>query len=154
MDLTKSEPETVPCGICGKQTKSTGSKRCDRCWELEHRIQADPEIARKILASIPIPETKYRPRQIVAAILALRPEWRAFDEEFNGLFVIEGIPGESDDLRINCGNCNPTICADITFGDDDPVLSLDTELPDDADPVKVAAVLVAKIEEWIATATV
>ena len=46
------EPETVPCGICGIATRMTGTKRCDRCWELETRIKADPEIARQILESL------------------------------------------------------------------------------------------------------
>lgn len=26
-----------------------GTKRCDRCWELEKRIKADPDLARAIL---------------------------------------------------------------------------------------------------------
>lgn len=46
------EAETVPCGLCGKPTTSTGTKRCDRCWELERRIQSDPEIALRILTGI------------------------------------------------------------------------------------------------------
>jgi hypothetical protein len=29
-----------------------GTKRCDRCWELEGRIQGDPELARQILARL------------------------------------------------------------------------------------------------------
>lgn len=45
-------PDTVPCGICGDQTPMTGTKRCDRCWELERRIQRDPVIARKILLQL------------------------------------------------------------------------------------------------------
>ncbi len=28
------------------------TKRCDRCWELESRIQSDPELARKILLAM------------------------------------------------------------------------------------------------------
>lgn len=43
------EPETVPCGLCGTSTRMTGTKRCDRCWELESRIQGNPELARRIL---------------------------------------------------------------------------------------------------------
>jgi len=30
--------ETVPCTTCGESTTSTVTKRCDRCWELENRI--------------------------------------------------------------------------------------------------------------------
>ena len=43
---------TVPCGLCGQPTTYLGTKRCNRCWELEHRIQMEPELARKILAAI------------------------------------------------------------------------------------------------------
>lgn len=42
----------VPCGICGTPTTMTGTKRCDRCWELERRIQANPALARKILENL------------------------------------------------------------------------------------------------------
>ena len=50
----KDERETVPCEICGDQTPMTATKRCDRCWELERRIEADPKIARKILDNLPV----------------------------------------------------------------------------------------------------
>lgn len=30
----------------------TATKRCDRCWELEKRIEADPVLAQKILGRI------------------------------------------------------------------------------------------------------
>lgn len=43
------KPETVPCSVCETPTAMTGTRLCDRCWELERRIHADPEIARKIL---------------------------------------------------------------------------------------------------------
>lgn len=42
--------DTVPCKVCGQPTRSKGTQLCDRCWELEHRIRMDPEIARKLLA--------------------------------------------------------------------------------------------------------
>jgi hypothetical protein len=29
----------------------TGTQLCDRCWELEKRIKADPELARRILVA-------------------------------------------------------------------------------------------------------
>ena len=41
--------DTCSCGLCGKPTRMTGTKRCDGCWELESRIRRDPEIARRIL---------------------------------------------------------------------------------------------------------
>ena len=39
----------VPCSLCGTPTPYTGTKRCNRCWELESRIQAAPVLAEKIL---------------------------------------------------------------------------------------------------------
>ena len=59
---------TVPCGRCGRPTTSTGTKRCDACWELETRIQADPAMARAILAELspitdePIPMVLHCPK--------------------------------------------------------------------------------------------
>lgn len=46
------ERETVPCGICGKETDFTGTERCNNCWELENRIGFDPVSAEKILNRI------------------------------------------------------------------------------------------------------
>jgi len=42
-------PEFIPCQICGEPTRMLGTKRCDRCWELETRVRMNPELARKIL---------------------------------------------------------------------------------------------------------
>jgi hypothetical protein len=47
--LNSYKPETVPCGICGKETDFTGTERCNNCWELELRISMDPVSAGKIL---------------------------------------------------------------------------------------------------------
>jgi hypothetical protein len=41
----------IPCELCSTPTSMTGTKRCDRCWELEGRIMRDPELAAKILGS-------------------------------------------------------------------------------------------------------
>lgn len=41
-----------PCEICQTNAGGIGTKRCDRCWELETRIKRDPELASKILASL------------------------------------------------------------------------------------------------------
>jgi len=30
----------VPCETCGVPTDKTGTKRCDGCWEVEHRLAA------------------------------------------------------------------------------------------------------------------
>lgn len=44
--------ETVPCRICSNPTLMIGTMLCDRCWELECRIKADPELAAKILGQL------------------------------------------------------------------------------------------------------
>jgi hypothetical protein len=40
---------TVACRLCGTATLMLGTQLCDRCHELETRIQRDPELALKIL---------------------------------------------------------------------------------------------------------
>ena len=47
--MTVIVEKTVPCRICGNDTPMTGTKLCNRCWELERRIQADLLIALEIL---------------------------------------------------------------------------------------------------------
>jgi hypothetical protein len=41
---------TVPCRWCGKPTEMTGTRECDAHWELNRRICAEPEMARRMLA--------------------------------------------------------------------------------------------------------
>lgn len=41
----------VPCKWCGTPTPSLGTKMCDRCWELDRRISADPVLAARILVT-------------------------------------------------------------------------------------------------------
>lgn len=48
-DSERSLFVTVPCRLCEKPTSMTGTRLCDRCWELERRIFADPVLAKKIL---------------------------------------------------------------------------------------------------------
>lgn len=43
------DEETVPCGVCRRPTSMLGTKRCDRCYELESRIKDDLDLAQKIL---------------------------------------------------------------------------------------------------------
>jgi hypothetical protein len=31
--------ETVPCATCGEPTHMTGTERCDRCYEVETRLE-------------------------------------------------------------------------------------------------------------------
>lgn len=33
-----SDAQLVACGTCGRPTDKTGTKRCDGCWEVEHRL--------------------------------------------------------------------------------------------------------------------
>ena len=39
----------VSCRHCGRSTPMLGTQMCDRCWELDHRIRGDVQLARKIL---------------------------------------------------------------------------------------------------------
>lgn len=39
----------VPCQLCGHPTLMTATKMCHSCWELDHRITAQPFLAAKIL---------------------------------------------------------------------------------------------------------
>ncbi len=43
----------VECRLCEScWTESVGTKLCDPCWELQHRIRHDPESARKVLEAM------------------------------------------------------------------------------------------------------
>lgn len=33
-----SDAELAACETCGRPTDKTGTKRCDGCWEVEHRL--------------------------------------------------------------------------------------------------------------------
>lgn len=51
--MVGSSPKpTVACRICSNPTPMLGTKLCDRCWELEKRIHADPELAQRILEGL------------------------------------------------------------------------------------------------------
>lgn len=50
MDL--NEEEHCACDICGNQTSMTGTKMCDRCWELDRRIRNDFDLAVKIVEAV------------------------------------------------------------------------------------------------------
>ncbi len=51
--LTPTTAPTVLCGLCRVvQTPMLGTRRCDSCWELEHRILSAPDLARKVLAKL------------------------------------------------------------------------------------------------------
>lgn len=42
--------ETTECKWCGITTDRLGTKMCDRCWELDHRIRTSIDLAKKIIA--------------------------------------------------------------------------------------------------------
>lgn len=44
--------ETTKCKWCGTSTASLGTKECDNCWEMRHRISSNPELAEKMLKSV------------------------------------------------------------------------------------------------------
>ncbi len=48
--------QTCLCEICGGITSYAGTRRCNRCWELEKRITSDPHLARKILENLECPK--------------------------------------------------------------------------------------------------
>jgi len=41
--------EICNCKWCGQKTAFTGTKECNRCWELRHRIESDMDLAETIL---------------------------------------------------------------------------------------------------------
>lgn len=51
----------VKCGLCGELTTSTGTKRCDSCYELESRVRANPKLALGIVI-------EYRANDLIEAV--------------------------------------------------------------------------------------
>jgi hypothetical protein len=43
------ERKTIPCMWCGEPTPMLGTKKCDKHWELQHRIESEPEMALRML---------------------------------------------------------------------------------------------------------
>lgn len=43
------ENETCECIWCGQETEFTGTKQCNRCWELSHRIEIHIALAERML---------------------------------------------------------------------------------------------------------
>jgi len=54
------EDDQVPCGLCGDATRMKGTERCDRCYELETRIQDNPTLARLILERMEVDRSAER----------------------------------------------------------------------------------------------
>jgi hypothetical protein len=46
------EKETVKCKWCSTETRMTGTKMCDSCWELEHRIEMNLTLAKRMIKEI------------------------------------------------------------------------------------------------------
>lgn len=44
--------EIIRCELCRTLTYMSETKRCDRCWELETRIEMNLELAQKIIERI------------------------------------------------------------------------------------------------------
>ena len=78
----KTTLHTVPCGLCGKPTPMTGTKRCDFCWEMEGRIRREPDLARKVLAQLEADNT--------AAVL--KDALKLLDEVASGFTRHDGLP--------------------------------------------------------------
>ena len=69
------EKKTAACRICGKPTKMLGTRLCDRCWELETRIEMAPDIAKRILAALDVRAPAGVSNSDCAAALRLYDEW-------------------------------------------------------------------------------
>lgn len=39
----------IPCKWCGTPTRMLGTRMCDGCWELDHRIRQNTALAERIL---------------------------------------------------------------------------------------------------------
>ena len=50
--MEKLGMEMTNCKWCGTETENTGTKECDRCWELRHRIEYDFELAKKMMVQL------------------------------------------------------------------------------------------------------
>jgi hypothetical protein len=48
IDCNKTD-EVTDCKWCGTKTHNTGTKECDRCWELRKRIEQNPDLSERIL---------------------------------------------------------------------------------------------------------
>lgn len=80
-------PDTCPCGLCGKTTSFTNTKRCDNCWEMEGRIQRSPAIALRILASMFADEWQWVPVKPTDAMAVA-----AIGASFKYLSAVNGVP--------------------------------------------------------------
>jgi hypothetical protein len=84
------------CELCARVTLMTGSKRCDRCWELEGRIKLDPFLALAVMINNGILELELDGRPLTVKVpMGISPQ----------LFLEEVAKGQPLFLRI--ANLNP-----------------------------------------------
>lgn len=60
MDLhgKDDQSEVCECQWCGQETYFIGTRACNRCWELSHRIEMDIKLAEKMLQTFKQAEGK------------------------------------------------------------------------------------------------
>lgn len=46
------DEKIVGCSVCKNPTRMTGTRLCDRCWELVTRIKHDLRLAEKIIKMV------------------------------------------------------------------------------------------------------
>ena len=70
----------IKCGLCDEMREcSLGTKRCDRCWDLEQRVFTNPELAVQVLQTLGrLPQSNFS-------------DVRAFHQKF-GLLPEDGPP--------------------------------------------------------------
>lgn len=94
--------EPVDCTICGNKTIMTGTKLCDRCWELKSRIEMNLDLAKEIIANFESAEQGGRVDAFVGLRLDnLRKKMRifCFDKSFYRLFLWLSTKDEIDTLN-------------------------------------------------------
>lgn len=97
-----TEDPTVPCGLCGNPTRMLGTERCDGCWELEKRIQQEPELARTILDRL---DTQHECTRCEKPIFADRIRWMVEDrvtETFHEPVLGDDTPERADPFCVPC----------------------------------------------------
>jgi len=52
MRIGEQGRDIATCELCGNITQFIGTRRCNDCWELEKRIEQNPELALKILCGM------------------------------------------------------------------------------------------------------
>ena len=115
--IIKGQPKLVPCQWCNTATTMLGTRKCDRCYELEKAITANPEIARLMLAHIDSEAAKAEEKRLAADRLKTLDDSYALEEELSalsGLKVLGIWPlWENDTYQTLVYGFNPGNSADI-----------------------------------------